>query len=663
MLEQALGQLLVLLGVTVAVVFAFQSLRLPSSLAYLLVGLLLSSHTAGPVIDDYYVTILAQFGIVFLLFTIGLSFSFAHLYSLRHIILGAGTAQVVLTALAVGLVFWLLGVPAAGAFVIGAVFAQSSTTIITRQLTDQGENQTRHGRLATTLSVFQDVTAVPFVVLFPVLGGVAAQQAARDLGIASLKAVLAFAILFFAGKYLLRSLFHLVAVRRSNELFTITVLFVSLMAAWITQSLGLSMAFGAFLAGMTLGETEFRHQVESAIRPFRDVLLGLFFVSIGMLIQPALIPSIWFVTLLGAVGLLLVKLLLVTVIVILSGIDKQTALRIGMLLAVGGEFGFALLAIGLDAGLLDEQPAQVALMSVLGSMIMAPFLIRYNQVLAAACFRTVSSEPRDQFPEPVVPTGENHVIICGFGRIGQILSHFLEQREIPYVATDLDPARVREARLAGQPVFYGDSTDTSVLEALGVQTSRLLVISHDDITAALRTLHHLRQISPELPVMVRSRDEAHVQELRDAGATEIIPETLEAGMMMVSHVLLALHLPPQEIAACIEEQRYNRYQMLREVFQSRIEYAAESPEATASRLHPMVLTADSPAVGRPIRALNLDPDRVQLTALVRSGKRIPSPPAEMELQEEDVLVLFGEPDELRAAEIKLTLGSVTETNY
>lgn len=663
MLEQTLVALLLLLGVTVAVVLAFQFLKLPSSLGYLLVGVLLGSHTAGPVIDDYYVKLLAQYGIVFLLFTIGLNFSFAHIYTQRYVIVGAGTAQVGLTSLVVALIAWALGVPAISAIVIGAVFAQSSTTVIVRQLTEQGEDQTRHGRLATTLSVFQDVTAVPLVVLIPALKGVAPQGAARELGLASLKAALAFLILFLAGRYLLRSLFHLVAVLRSNELFTITVLFVSLLAAWITQSLGLSMAFGAFLAGMTLGETEFRHQVESAIRPFRDVLLGLFFVSMGMLINPALLPSIWQETLLGTCGLLLIKLLLVSVIVRVAGVDRQTALRTGLILAVGGEFGFALLAIGLEGGLLEDRLAQVALTSVLLSMIVAPLLIRFNQPLAAALVRTPAVEIAEQ-ESPHVPTVEqNHVVICGFGRIGQIVSRFLEQRQIPYVAADLDAARVREARLAGQPVHYADSTDPAVLEALGVRTARQLLISHDDLPAALKTLRLVRDMNPQLPVLVRARDELHVEELRAAGATEVIPETLEAGMMLVLHTLLALQVPLEEVVSCIDQQRYTRYQMLRELFRSRGDALTSDAAQPEERLHPVALTEDSPAVGSTIDELRLSQDGVSLTALVRNGERILSPALQTKLKGGDVLVLCGAAEDITNAEQRLAGKALAPPNY
>ncbi|NMQ30280.1 sodium:proton exchanger, partial [Candidatus Accumulibacter phosphatis] len=286
-----LAQILMLLGVAVAVVLAFQRLRIPTSLGYLLVGVILGPYTVGPTINVPEFKVLAEFGVVFLLFTIGLNYSLPQLHALRHQVLGLGTAQVAFTTAAVALLLWLAGVPATAAFVIGAVFAQSSSTMIGSQLAEQGEESSPHGRLGLAMSVFQDVTAVPFLVVIPVLGmSDGADLLVSSLGWAAAKAALAFALVFFAGRWLLRPLFRLVTKRRSAELFTLAVLLVALLAAWTTNNLGLSLAFGAFLAGMMLGETEFRHQIESTVRPFRDVLLGLFFVGIGMLIDPASIP-------------------------------------------------------------------------------------------------------------------------------------------------------------------------------------------------------------------------------------------------------------------------------------------------------------------------------------------------------------------------------------
>lgn len=650
------AQILLLLALAVVVVVIFQRLRIPSSLGYLLVGLLLGPHTVGPVIDLPQMTALAEFGIVFLLFTIGLNFSLPQLHALRHQVLGLGTGQVVFTTLVVAGLAWLAGFAPAVAFVIGAVFAQSSTTIIGKQLAEQGEDNSRHGRLGLAMSVFQDVTAVPFVVIIPVLGAAAtADVLLGTLGWALAKAVLAFALVFVAGRWLLRPVFHMVAEQRSAEVFTLTVLLVALLAAWTTYSLGLSLAFGAFLAGMMLGETEFRHQVESTIRPFRDVLLGLFFVGIGMLVDPGVLPGIWHWALLGALVLISSKTLLVYLMVKRSGVDPLTAWRTGLLLSVGGEFGLALLAIALGAGVIDKQLSQIVLTAVLFAMIAGPFVIRYNRRIAQA----LTCRTKEQLPEldtpalnPEVVAGlHQHVIICGYGRIGQSVARFLAEEKIPFIALDLDPQRVREAHRAGEPVYYGDATQRDILEALGLERARLVVISHDDVNAALKMLAYLHKARPVLPVMVRTRDESRVEELQAAGALEVVPETLEAGLMIASQVLLLLDVPQSRVAQRIQLQRSGRYSLMREFFRGD-ELSEKPEERDAKRLRSLVIPDASPVIGH--RLAELDLPSLAVTALVRQGVRQSMPAPSTLLQAGDVLVVYGNIEHLQQAE-KLSL--------
>jgi CPA2 family monovalent cation:H+ antiporter-2 len=650
-MEQEFTQIVLLLAVAVAVIVAFQRLHVPTSLGYLLAGVIVGPFTIGPVIDSQPVNALAEFGIVFLLFTIGLNFSLPQIQALRNVLLGLGTGQIVLTTILVALVAWLAGVPPAAAFVIGAVFAQSSTTVISKQLAEQGEDMSRHGRLGTAMSVFQDVTAVPFLVIIPVLGGSpGVMQLGSALGLAMAKAVGAFVAVFIVGRWLLRPFFHLVTERRSAELFTLTVLLVSLTAAWVSRELGLSMAFGAFLAGMVLGETEFRHQVEASIRPFRDVGLGLFFIGIGMLIDPLAILDIWPWALAGTALLMVSKIVIVAQIVRLSGVDTLTAWRTGLLLAVGGEFGLLLLAIALPANVIDPDTAQIALTSVLFSIISAPLLIRYNQTIAKVFAR--QPPPADDFVAPRTDPGAvgqvlNHVIICGYGRIGQSVGHFLEQENLSYVALDLDSSRVKEAGYAGEPVYYGDATEPEMLDALGLESARLLVISHEDFAAARRTLEYVKAKRPDLPVLVRTRDESRVDELIAAGAREVIPETLEAGLMLASQVLYLLNVPISRIMRRVQEQRTSHYRFLREFFKGDdIAYSDDTRDG--HRLRSIVLLDNSPAVGFALAKFDLT--GVVITALVRAGKRSLRPAPDTRLQVGDTLVLFGSSDDLQRAE-------------
>lgn len=650
-MASTLAQILLLLGTAVVVVLVFQRLRIPSSLAYLLIGVLLGPHTAGPVVDAQPLQALAEFGIVFLLFTIGLNFSLPQIHALRHMVLGLGTAQVALTTVVVGLLGWAAGLSPAAAFVVGAVFAQSSTTIISRQLAEQSEEHGRHGRLGVAMSVFQDVTAVPFVVVIPVLATAGASALLMSLSGALLKAVLALVLVVFLGRWMLRPLFHLVAARRSAELFTLTVLFVSLAAGATTHGLGLSMAFGAFLAGMVLGDTEFRHQVETTIRPFRDMLLGLFFVGIGMLINPEALRHVWVWGLLGASALLVVKTLLVAGIVRHAGVDWLTAWRTGLLLAVGGEFGFALLALGLQANVVTQELGQVVLASVLFSMIGGPLLIRFNHPIALWLVPRAKL-PADPVPGPLAtPPASGQVLLAGYGRIGQSLGHLLEAEGLPWAAVDLDPARVREARLAGVPVHFGDGAQIELLEALGLKTARLLVITHEDTAAAVKTLQQIRQRHPTLPVMVRTRDLSDVETLRTAGATEIFPETLEAGLMIASQALLTLGVPLARVLRRVQAQRAGHYQQLRELFPGDEAHASDKDDPEADRLHALRLPSDTRHRAQPLSSLPLE--GVMVTALVRQGQRRLQPAADTLIEGDDTLVLFGPPAALTRAEGRL----------
>ena len=550
-----LAQIILLLGVAVTVVLVFQRLHIPTSLGYLLVGVILGPYTAGPTVSVPEFKALAEFGVVFLLFTIGLNFSLPQLHALRHQVLGLGTGQVVFTTAAVGIALWLAGLSAAAAFVIGAVFAQSSTTIIGSQLAEQGEENSHHGRLGLAMSVFQDVTAVPFLVIIPVLGmSVGAAALAGALGWALVKAVFAFALVFFAGRWLLRPLFHLVAERRSAELFTLAVLLVALLAAWTTSSFGLSLAFGAFLAGMMLGETEFRHQVESSMRPFRDVLLGIFFIGIGMRFDPAAIPPIWHWALLGALLIVVSKTLIVTAMMRNSGIDAPVAWRTGLLLAVGGEFGLALVAIALDTGVIDAELGQIAMTSVLLSMIAGAILIRFNHAIAT----WLAGAPRSagqSIPDELSGAPDSQVVIGGYGRVGHTIAVLLKSSKIPFVVFETDARRVAQGRANGHSVHYGDISDPELLAAIHVERASLVVITIDQADKALRAVSHLRKACPQVPVIARARDLESSSQLLDAGATYAYPEAIEASLRLGVTAMQILRIPYDDIDLLVQGVR------------------------------------------------------------------------------------------------------------
>ncbi|CBL46002.1 Putative glutathione-regulated potassium-efflux system K+/H+ antiporter [gamma proteobacterium HdN1] len=549
-----LAQILLLLAVTIAVIVTFQRLKIPTSLGYLLVGVILGPYTFGPTVRVPEFDALAEFGVVFLLFTIGLNYSLPQLQALRGQVLGQGTGQVVFTTIFGGIIMWLAGLPVAVAFVFGAVFAQSSTTVIGSLLAEQGEDNTRHGRLGLAMSVFQDVTAVPFLVIIPVLGAsVAASALALTLGWALAKAVFAFALVFFAGRWLLGPLLHLVSQRQSLEIFTLAVLLVALLSAWTTNSLGLSLAFGGFLAGMMLGESEFRHQIESSIRPFRDVLLGLFFIGIGMRFDPMAIPPIWQWTVACALLIIVSKIVLVTVIVHRSTKDPRLAFRTGLMLSVGGEFGLALIAIALDSSTINLEQGQILITSVLLAMVGGAVLIRFNRTLAGWLFRAPQQE---NAAEAELPEGANTlVVIGGYGRVGHTIAVLLASHGVPFVAFDPDPQRVLQGRTDGHRVYYGSISDPELLATIHIERASLVVLTVDDVDKALPAISYLRQMCPQVPVIARARDLLASTRLQEAGAVHSYPETIEASLRLGAMALQILEISTTEIEQTLQGVR------------------------------------------------------------------------------------------------------------
>lgn len=644
----ALLQTLILLGLAVAATVLFHRLNAPTSLGYLLVGFVLGPYAIGLVDDAPQIRVLAEFGVVFLLFTIGLSFSLPQIKKLRSDVFSLGLTQVAATTAIVCLIAWAVGVSLATAFVIGAVFAQSSTTIIAKQLQDQSEQESRHGRLSLAMSVFQDVTAVPFIIIIPVLAVSVSPFVLGEMLMWSIaKAILAFFLVLLIGRWLVKPLFRYVTAKPSIEIFTLTVLLIALIAAWTTDQLGLSLAFGAFLAGTVLSETEFRHQIESSIRPFRDILLGLFFIGIGMLVDPRVVGETWLLGLVGALAMLVIKTLLVTFIVRLRQIDWRTALRTGLVLAIGGEFGFALLAIALIGGSIDSQTGQIILVSVLFSMIAGSFIIRYNGTIADSLghiFGSNASKTDTPFEDQItIPVLQDHVILCGYGRIGQAVSHVLEAESIAYIAIDMDATLVRNAHTAGDPVYYGDATDRRMLEQLSLDTARLLLIGHNDYGAAMKTLEVVKTLRPDLPVLVRTKDQVHATELQEAGASEVVPEMLEAALIIASQALLILNVPQTKVWQLLNDQREKRYPLLYQVHSGDMLSQQEDASAGDSVCE---IFESSPSIGKPLS--DLIGDSVTVRAIVRDGSQMTTPDPEMPVLAGDKLILYGPIDQIEA---------------
>lgn len=655
--HNALDAILILLVVSVIAVAIFRRFNLPPILAYLFVGILVGPHGLGWIPDSTDTRLLAEFGIVFLLFTIGLEFSLPQMVAMRREVLILGGAQVILTALIAGTIAWLLGMSIEASFVVGGVLALSSTAIVIKQLTEQLEVSSRHGRYSIGILLFQDIAVVPFLIVIPVLLGDSDTSIALGLGWAMVKGVVVISFMLAMGHWLLRPLFHEIASRRSSELFTLTALLFALAAAWVTKVSGLSLALGAFLAGMMLGETEFRHQVEADIRPFRDVLLGLFFVTIGMFLDVFALPHIIHWVLLLVVAIVLFKVVSITILCRLMGAPKGVSLRTGLVLAQCGEFGLALLALG--TGLMGEGASQIILASMIITMMLSPLLIYYNGALAKWMYPGSYMGHRQKNTYEMAQAAkdlESHVIICGYGRIGQNIASFIENEGFDYIAMDLDPVRVRDARAAGQRVNYGDATHRENLEAAGLYFAKVIVVTFDDVKSSIKILEQVRSMRPDIPILIRTRDDSNLDLLQQAGATEVVPETLEASLMLVSHLLLLLDVPVSRIVRHVQETRGNRYQLLRGFFHGQEPESIDETAAFRERLSSVTLTHAAYAIGHTLRDIDLKGSGVVVTAVRRSGILGHHPEPDIVLREGDTLVLYGYPEDLEHAEELLLKG-------
>jgi CPA2 family monovalent cation:H+ antiporter-2 len=652
-MPQTLQLILVLLGAAVVVVVICRLVRLPPILGYLLVGMVVGPHAFGWVPDNADVHDLAEFGIVFLMFSIGLEFSLPQLKSMRRAVFGLGLAQVAITTIGAMVALHLLGYGWQAGFALGGALAMSSTAIVSKMLAERMELATPHGRDIMGILLFQDLAVVAFLIILPSLAKGGGDLAA-DLVVAGLKAAVALVLILFAGQKPMRAWFHLVARQRSSELFMLNLLLITLGLAALTELAGLSLALGAFLAGMLIAETEYRYQVEEDIKPFRDVLLGLFFVTVGMALDLSVVSQniLWVLVLLVVpVG---AKLVLIVVLSRIFRASLVTSLRNGFYLAQAGEFALVLLALAVDQRIVAAPITQLVLAAMVLSMLSAPLLIHFAEPLVRR------STANDWLARAAQITGiaattmarQNHVIICGFGRSGQNLARLLEAEEISFIALDHDPQRVREA--AGSSVVYGDAGRKEALSAAGLAKARAVVITFADTPAALKILHHVHALRPELPVIVRTLDDGELDRLLDAGAAEVVPEVLEGSLMLATHSLLLLGVPLNRVLSRIRVIRDERYSLFRGFFHGASDFA-DAADNLQPRLHSVLLPDRAYARGKALSMFKFE-GLVEVTGVRRKGARSQRPGPDWVFEAGDVVVLLGRPANLALAEQRLLKG-------
>ena len=562
------ANLLIILASSLVVIALFRRLQLPPVLGYLSVGLLVGPTALDWVNDSPDLPDLAELGVVFLLFSLGLEFSLPKMLKLRRVVFGLGSLQVLVSTAALGGLLYAFGMSANTAFLLGAGLSLSSTAIVSKELTSLGEIFSRHGQNAIGVLLFQDVVAVLLLTLVPVFAGSSDQAWYWALPVTLGKTVILFVGLLLASRFVLPRLFHEVAASRSAELFVLLALVIVLLTAWLTHLLGLSPALGAFLAGMLLGESHYRHQIEADIRPFRDILLGLFFVSIGMLIDLQLFVHDGFLILGLTLALMLIKGIVVATLVKLRGSDGETAWRSGLALAQGGEFCFALMAQMQLNSLIPPDIAAYLLAATFCSMLLTPLLLRAAPKIAAALHRKSNEEAELEQIAAQSAELHGHVVMCGYGRVGQSIGRFLRNENKHFVALDYDPERIQEAAKGNSSVHYGDARRGDLLRAIGLDRARLLVIAVDSTDVAMSVLEEARLITLDVPILVRTRDDSKLAELKAAGATEVVPELLESSLMLASHALIMLGLSEKTVQRRVDEVRHNRYHLLEGCFES-----------------------------------------------------------------------------------------------
>ena len=648
----ALPLILVLLAAAVIVVVLCRLVRLPPILGYLIVGAAVGPHALGWVANDQGTRHVAEFGLVFLLFSVGLEFSLPRLNAMRRAVFGLGLAQVAVTTVAATLVVQLAGFGWQLGLVLGGALAMSSTAIVSKMLAERGELATPHGRDVMAILLFQDLAVVAFLIVIPSLNA-EGETLALALGLAAVKAVVALAVVLYAGQRPMRWWFAVVARQRSHELFMLNLLLASLGLAALTEAVGLSLALGAFLAGMLIAETEFRYQVEEDIAPFRDVLLGLFFVTVGMSLDLAVVVANAGWVLLLLVVPVAAKLALVVFLSRAFGSTLPTALRTGLYLAQAGELALAMLALAVQSRILDGAIQQTVLAAMVLSMLAAPVVIQYvepivrrftaNDWLArAAQVTAIASQAMAR---------QEHVIVCGYGRSGQNLARLLDAEHIPFVALDNDPDRVREASGAGASVVYGDAGRRETLSAAGLAKARAVVITFADVPLALKILDQVHRLRPDVPVVVRTLDDAELDRLLKAGATEVVPEVLEGSLMLASHSLLLLGVPLNRVLARIRAIREERYSLFRGFYRGATD-AADAADNLQPRLKSVLLTERATAIGRTLEELDLD-RLVEVSGVRRAGVRSARPAPDWRFEPGDVVVLLGRPENLAIAEARL----------
>ena len=548
-----------ILGASLLACLLFGRLKLPTIVAYMIAGAIIGPHAIGLVEDPEHFSFLAEFGVVFLLFALGLEFSLSRLIQIRKIVFGLGFSQVAACVLVFAGAVYLWGCSLEASIIIAGALALSSTAIVTRELGEHRQMNKRYAQLSIGVLLFQDLIALVFLILVPVLAAAQETSLGDSLLSALWRGALLLAILMSVGHWILPFVYGEISKTRSQEVFVLGTLVIGMMAAWLTHELHLSMTLGGFIIGMMLGESDFKHQIEIDLRPFKDILLGLFFVTMGMSIEIELLVEYWPRLLFFTFALIALKMGIVAVVVNIMGDTKRNALRTGITLSQAGEFGLALLALSNKSGIVPEEQASFVIILALLSMAASAVLIRKNEMVTDWLLPLLPMTGRESTTgndQPQIKMHESdHVIIGGFGRVGQTIASVLDKNGIPYVAIESDPSRVKAFRRNGVNIVYGDCNHTDVLKSCHIDSARLAILTFRFHDLALHTLKRIRNSEWETPVILRCHEEGHLEELVSLGASHVVPEMLETRLLITDQVLSLLQVSPDLIKQQINQIR------------------------------------------------------------------------------------------------------------
>ncbi len=655
-LSSFFSEIILLLAASVLTISLFRRINLTPILAYLFAGLIVGPSVFGWVTSAKQIDVIAELGVVFLLFSLGLEFSIPKLVAMRRMVFGTGTLQVIITMSIIMLIVISLGVPWQGAFAIGGALALSSTAIVIKQLSEQGKLKLKKGQLAISVLLFQDIAVVPMLITIPILSAGSDTALGTALGLALLKGVAVFIVLLSAGKWLLPRVFDEIAQARTDELFVLTTLLVALIAGGVTHLFGLSMALGAFLAGMMLGESQYKHQLEADIRPFRDILMGLFFTTVGMKLDLVAIWHSFHWLVLSVASLLVLKTFLIYIIAKLMGQRKEDALASGIMLCQMGEFGFVLVSLASENLLISSEATSLLIGIGVLSMGLTPFLVNNaDRISVFIIHHHLQINTQDKLPG-FKSELKDHVIICGFGRVGQTVARFLKIEAVPYVALDFDPVRVQEAQQAGEKVHFGDVRNSAILNAANISKAALVIITLDDSIKSKAVVHQIKALFPDLKVVVRTTDDEHLQSLKQAGATEVVPEKLEGSLMLVLHVLYQSGVPVKRIFSRIRRERRNQYNFMHGFFPGENLDISSDKRDQVEFLHAIALPQKAYAIGKTLSQLNLAAMKVEVIGLRRDNEEMEKPSPETYIEVDDVLVVMAKAWRMEKAERYLLKG-------